>query len=416
MASTVSSASIPPLPTAVTSTLSSITVALQLIKTPPSDPSVTSSKTYAAVPLYSFLADFATLTKSYATKLGLVSNPPIAESTYPAIARVLVDVTNNVLPVASSAPYIASKERYGSIIHDAVVSGVVDLLETVEEMVKGIQSNISEDVAAAVKSQVETKDKRKGSQDINITDLRQALPTITTTKSPYTSTGQIWSSADSLLAISQKHLIGLIELKVRSHADMLNDCIAEFKEWVTDAAEELNGEDSGFDEEDGSQSSNTHHANLNDEDDDDFFGMGGGDKVKVTKEVLAAAEVTQKKLKLTSILYTAVIKRRVKDPATRLGGVFNSKTTEGQEEYSVEKEKNTERLEKLVETSKRLVELADDLAAAFYDSEEIGVITSLRGVFVKCASEIAETCRLDGEGSDDAPSAWFGKFLENVKT
>ncbi|EPS38457.1 hypothetical protein H072_7802 [Dactylellina haptotyla CBS 200.50] len=402
MASNMSSTSLSPLPAAVASTLSSLKTTIQLINTPSKDPSITASKTYTSVALYAFLTDFANLTKAYATRLGLVTNPPIADSTYPAIARILVDVQNSVLPVASSAPYIASKERYGSTMHTAVVNGVVDLLKGIEEMVKGVQSNISGDAA----SESQNSDKGKKRQEINITDLRQALPSIT--KSPYTSTGQIWSSADHLLSISQKHLIGLVESKLQSHADMLNDCIAEFKEWVSDAAEELNGEDSGFDEDE--SQSDSAHAGLVDE--DDFFGLEG-DNAKVTKEVLTAAEATQKKLKLTSMLYAAAMKRRVKDPSTRLGGVFTSQVTEDGNEYSVEKERNTDRLGQIVEISKLLAEKADNLAAAFYDGEDIGVIIDLREEFVRHAVNLAEVCKLNSEGGDDTPSAWFGKFLEN---
>ncbi|KAF3087042.1 hypothetical protein TWF102_006489 [Orbilia oligospora] len=382
--------SLPALPDALISTLSSITLAIQLINNPSSDVSTTvaASQNYAAVPLYTFLADFANLVKAHATKLGLISNPPIAVSTYPAIARILVDLAENI-PAASSAPQIASKERYGSITHAAVVSGMIDLLRGVEEMLQAVQSNISEGAATT-------------SGD--------------STKSPYTSTGQIWFSADNLLAISQKHLIGLVELKLQSHADMLNDCIAEFKEWVTDATEELNGEDSGFDEDE-SQSSSIH-ADLGLNDDDDFFGIEGREKPKVTKEVLTMAEVTQKKLKLTSILYTAVMKRRVKDPATRLGGVFSTKAkgTEDGKEYSIEKERDIDRLERIVETSKNLVEKADDLAAGFYDGDNTDDIAELRSEFVEAAADLAKACQLGGNGTEDTPSAWFGKFLENVKT
>ncbi|KAF3164503.1 hypothetical protein EYR41_005603 [Orbilia oligospora] len=382
--------SLPALPDALISTLSSITLAIQLINNPSSDVSTTvaASQNYAAVPLYTFLADFANLVKAHATKLGLISNPPIAVSTYPAIARILVDLAENI-PAASSAPQIASKERYGSITHAAVVSGMIDLLRGIEEMLQAIQSNISEGAATT-------------SGD--------------STKSPYTSTGQIWFSADNLLAISQKHLIGLVELKLQSHADMLNDCIAEFKEWVTDATEELNGEDSGFDEDE-SQSSSIH-ADLGLNDDDDFFGIEGREKPKVTKEVLTMAEATQKKLKLTSILYTAVMKRRVKDPATRLGGVFSTKAkgTEDGKEYSIEKERDIDRLERIVETSKNLVEKADDLAAGFYDGDNTDDIAELRSEFVEAAADLAKACQLGGDGTEDTPSAWFGKFLENVKT
>ncbi|KAK6357893.1 hypothetical protein TWF730_007250 [Orbilia blumenaviensis] len=380
---------LPALPDALKSTLSSISLAIQLINTPQSDvsTSITESQNYSSIPLYTFLADFANLVKAHATKLGLIANPPIAESTYPAIARILVDLKENI-PAASSAPHIASKERYGSITHEAVANGMVDLLRGVEEMLNAIQNNISEGGAGA-------------SGD--------------PTKSAYTSTGQIWFSADNLLAISQKHLIGLVESKLQSHADMLNDCIAEFKDWVTEAAEELNGEDSGFDEDE--SQSNSVHADLGLDDDDDFFGIEGREKPNVTKEILTTAEAAQKKLKLTSILYTAVMKRRVKDPATRLGGVFSTKVkgVGDEREYSVEKEKNIDRLERIVETSKKLVEKADDLAAGFYDGDNVDEIAELRSEFVEAATELAEACQLGGEGIEDTPSAWFGKFLENVK-
>ncbi|EWC44739.1 hypothetical protein DRE_06517 [Drechslerella stenobrocha 248] len=414
MASSGPTTAVPPLPATITSTLSSIATTLKLINTPPADSQPSSSSTYAAVPLYTFLADFANLTKAHATKLGLLTNPPIAESSYPAIARILADVTNSVLPVASSAPYIASRERYGSITHEAVVKGIVDTLSAIEEMVRGIEGNI---VGSKAEGEGESK-RNEGGRTLQVTDLRQ-VAAATATKSSYTSTGQIWFSADALLAISQKHLIGLVESKLQSHADMLNDCIAEFKEWVTDGVEELRGEDSGFDEEESSRGSSSVHADLGpdaDDDDDDFWNTGGGEKAKVTKEILDTAEATQKKLKLMSILYTAALKRRVKDPAARLGGVFTSKVAgEDGKEYTVEKERNGERLERIVQTSNALVEKADDMAAAFYDGEEMSAITGLRDEVVGLAVELAEACRLDRDGGEDAPSAWFGKFLENIK-
>ncbi|KAK6341658.1 hypothetical protein TWF696_008727 [Orbilia brochopaga] len=427
MATTSTDPGVPPLPVVITSTLSSITTTIRLVTAPPAaDPTVTAaSRTYAAVPLYKFLTDFANLAKAHATKLGLLTNPPIAASSHPAIARILVDITNSILPVASSAPYIASRERYSSITHDAVVKGVIDMLKAIEEMVSAIESNISDEGVAATKEQRQQQNLSTALEGLQITDLRQVGDSGSgnATKSAYTSTGQIWSSADKLLAISQKHLIGLVESKLQSHADILNDCIAEFKEWVTDAAEELRGEDSGFDEEEGSQSSSSVHADMGlDDDDDEFWGTSGGaDKVKVTKEVLATAEATQKKLKLTSILYTAVMKRRVKDPATRLGGVISTTNipAEGEEAgakpYTIEKERNADRLERIVWTSNALVGKADDLAAAFYEGEETGVIHGLRDEVVQLAAELAEAARLNGDDTEDGPSAWFGKFLENIR-
>ncbi|KAF3939737.1 hypothetical protein ABW19_dt0208244 [Dactylella cylindrospora] len=405
MASPAPTASNPSLPATITFTLTSITTTIELINTPPADPTVVGSKTYASVPLYAFLADIANLTKAHSTKLGLISNPPIVESSHSAIIRILLDVTNSILPVAASAPYIASKARYGSITHGAVVKGIVDMLRGFEEMVKAIENNISGDTAEAA-----DKDKGKRKEVPKITDLRQS--TAAASKSSYTSTGQIWFSADTLLSISQNHLIGLVEAKLKSHADMLNDCIAEFKDWVADVAEELNGEDSGFDEDE--SQSNSFHADLGQ--DDDFFGLEGEGKAKATKEVLATAEATQKKLKLISILYTAILKRRVKDPSTRLGGVYTDKRAAEGGDYTIEKEKNADRLERLVDLSNKLVEKADDLAAGFYDGEEIGFIMGLRNEVVRYATEIAEVCKLDREGREDPPTTWFGKFIENIRT
>ncbi|KAK6543344.1 hypothetical protein TWF694_000095 [Orbilia ellipsospora] len=405
MASSTSSSPVPPLPVVITSILSSIAEALALIGQSPTDASIANTRQYASIPLYNFLADFANLSKAHATKLGLITNPPITESSHPAIARILLEIQKDVLPVVSSAPYIADRNRYGMVTHVAVCDGAKDLLKALEEMVKGIQSN----TATQITTGSGQKDKGKGRQDINITDLREALPSIT--KSPYTSTGQIWHAADKILAISQKHLIGLVESSLQNHAEMLKDCIQEFKEWVEDAAEELKGEDSGFDEDE-SQSNSVHESF----DDDDFFGMEGGDKTKVTKEVYAVAEAILKKLKMTSILYTAILKRRIRDPASGLGGIIHKKATEEGEEYSIETERNYDRLEKIEATSKLLSGEADNLAWAFYSDEGTDGITAKRETFVQTAVRLAEACKSGGDGGEDAPSAWFTKFIENINT
>ncbi|KAF3927618.1 hypothetical protein AA313_de0209158 [Arthrobotrys entomopaga] len=413
MASSNSSSPIPPLPTVITSILSTISEALVIISQPPSDASsIASTRQYAAVPLYSFLADFANLSKAYATKLGLITNPPIKESTYPAIARILVEIQKDLLPVVSSAPYIADRDRYGMVTHVAVCDGAKDLLKALEEMVQGIQSNTSARATTDPGRKEQGKNRR---QDINITDLREAaLPSIT--KSPYTSTGQIWHAADKILAISQKHLIGLVESSLQNHAEMLKDCIQEFKEWMEDAAEELKGEDSGFDEDESQKSNSVVRENLDDDDDDFFGGLEGEEKTKVTKEVYEVAEATLKKLKMTSILYTAILKRRIRDPSSTLGGIYYKKATEEGEEYSIEMEKNYDRLEKIEATSKLVSGEADNLAWSFYSDEGVDSITTKRETFVQAAVRLAEACKLGGDGGDDAPSAWFIKFIANINT
>ena len=81
----------------------------------------------------------------------------------------------------------------------------------------------------------------------------------------------------------------------------------------------------------------------------------------------------------------------------------------------MEKERNAERLALLLSASKRLAEKADDLAAAFYDGEDLEAIAAARDEFFECGIALADICKLDREGNEDAVSAWFGKFKDNVR-
>jgi hypothetical protein len=194
------------------------------------------------------------------------------------------------------------------------------------------------------------------------------------------STGVVWEACDMLVELSKLGTTGLAAQKAQQYRDMLTDAINELKEWAEEAE----------DDEDEAVEAETSDG------DDEFEGMfGAANKLPKSNTALRnQLDASTKRLKTISLLYQALIKRRLKAFAT-----LPDKGLRGR----------TEILDKLMTTLQAIPGTADDLASAFYDLDG----PEASKLLAKCTELAASAARLvkqDWNDNDDEFTSWSDKW------
>jgi len=312
------------------------------------------------------LRDSALLVKAHTTKLSLLAiNKPFTPS---AIAKVLQQLSATCLPAMMSAVQICSQEKavWGELMAREVQSRVRRVFREMETLLRELQS-IAQGGAG-----------RRGGGG-----RRDSL----------SSTGVLWESCDALVELDRLGLPGLAVQKAEQYRDTLKDAIEELKEWAegedpdTEGQDELlDGEDEGVDGDRESVEDIFHAANSMPSD---------------RPELKRLVEEADRKLKKIVLLYTAVIKRRLK--------TFKPSSDEAEKGGP----SNVLRLDESMQSLKRIPHQVDELASCFYDLDEARVKEMLQ----KCVSE-AKKARgavvKSWTDEEDEFTAWSAKWLEAV--
>ncbi|KAB8748954.1 hypothetical protein FH972_026505 [Carpinus fangiana] len=284
------------------------------------------------------LHDASKLLKALTTKLSLlIINKPFTPS---AIRTIITDISGTCIPAMMSAAEICNPAKYGEILHENVRSRLRKLFKELQSMMKEVQSSIDAPDTA-------------GSSN---TEAR---------KDQLASTGVVWAACDSLVLLKQVGLAGLVEAKVQEYKELIEDAIQELKDWSEDV------EDEGFEEE--GLGSDDEGA------DDDMFGVTQqlpADR----KDLKEAVDKCIRKLKVTTSLYPAVTKKRIKTIEMAPG--------------------NMERIDKLVRLLRRISVETDDLAGAFYDLDIEAVNLRIQKIEAT-GRETAKVARQDWKEDDD---------------
>jgi hypothetical protein len=305
-----------------------------------------------------------TLLKSYTTTLSLLLlTPPFTPS---ALISKISDVSSGALTgmvaAASYVPQPGQQGDIGSIMRTELRAQVRRLLGTWGDVLALVLRMAEKRQAATGKDEGPTESEK---QDV------------------LSSTGVLWDSCDVLLKACTNGIVGVVMKKAQELRAVLLDAIEELKEW---------GEDVD-DDEDEAEGSDDEFA-----DEDDIFGASNklGKDDTALKELL---DVSVKKLKMVSMLYQALAKRRLK--------TFPTETLDASKDADAN---SLKKLDELMGLLKELPETVDDLASAFYDLDEAEAKTTLE----KCSGEAkraAELVRQSWTGSDDEFTAWSEKWV-----
>ncbi|KAK8258070.1 hypothetical protein IWZ00DRAFT_33448 [Phyllosticta capitalensis] len=307
------------------------------------------------------LRDSAKLLRAHTTKLSLLLiNKPFTAS---AITKVLREVSSTVLPAMMGGVQLASQlvasQKLPALVEKEARARVRRILSAFSEEaleIKGMAERVLDEGNGGGKEQ----------------DGREGRDTLS-------GTGVVWEACDALIEVEKSGVAGILVQRVEEWKATLLDAVEELKEWGEEA-----DEDDDDDEEEYS-------------DDDEFDDMFGGDKMpKGNKELREQLEGTLKKTKTISVLYQALVKRRLKVVPKHTGI------------------QTIETLDTLMEILERIPETVDEMASSFYDLDG----EEAKEIFSKCCSDAVKASELvkqNWEAKDDEFTAWSGKFQDAIK-
>ncbi|PNS13774.1 hypothetical protein CAC42_3267 [Sphaceloma murrayae] len=306
------------------------------------------------------LRDASLLLKSHTTKLSLLLlNKPFTPS---AITKVLREITSTCLPAMMSAVELARADVWGRLLRDEIVKRVGRVVREIGGCLGEVKALAEEEMG---ERGTEVKDEGKEPK-------RDTLA----------STGVVWEACDAVVELEEMDVAGVALRKAREWQALVKDAIEELRDWGEDG-EEDDGDD---DDDDGFE-----------DDEDDIF--GGSDKLpKDRAELRELLAQGLGKVRKVEILYTAVIKRRIR--------TFTKEAARMKPHVLV--------MDDLMDHLKQLTELTDELASGFYDLDEDAVkqhITTL----VDEAKATIDLVKLDWSGKEDEFTGWSAKWLEVIK-
>ncbi|KAI0173107.1 hypothetical protein GGR52DRAFT_373222 [Hypoxylon sp. FL1284] len=334
---------------------------------PPSSPESES------VDALSLAHDSATLIKAHTTKLSLlIINEPFTPS---ALTKVLRELVAGPIPALTSAVQICDADKYTSVARQDLAWRCYRVLKELKSLVEIIPLD-GKTLPDAQKS---------GSKG---------------DRGSMAATGVVWAACDDVVLLKKLGIAGLLVKKVEEYRDTLKDILEELKEYSEEVDEDDDDDaNAGQDDEISNvtdQMQNTHISTqqmLDDLMNPRHIPRDDPDKIR------ERLESCLKRLRLTTLLYTAIIKRRLKDvripPTTAQASV-------------------TQRLDEVLPLLKRLPHRFGEVACAFYELEPEAIDRGMDSCFFD-AFAASEMLMKPWEGQRDEFTEWAEKFQVGIK-
>lgn len=321
--------------------------------------------------------DSASLVRAHSTKISLLMiNEPFTPS---AIITVLRDLTGGPLPGLASSLEQCQPERYTAVFRKELAwrcrAVLVELGQLLGKMPVAGQALSS--------SQQGFEKGEKGAVAL---------------------TGMLWSACDDVTKLANLGVGGFFVQKVGEWRDTLKDVMEELKEWGDEEPED----DEDDEDEDAAdaladQLQDTHISSTQDMI-DDLMNTNTTIPKSDPDRIRPRLESSLKRLRLVTLLYTAIIKRRIK----KLAPV--PPPSDATESAAVV----PQRLEEVAQVLKVMPDRFGDLACAFYEleSEEIDALMDQCFLDAFAASELLSKA---WDGGKDEFSEWTEKFQTEIK-
>ncbi|KAI1204329.1 uncharacterized protein F4807DRAFT_337474 [Annulohypoxylon truncatum] len=339
----------------------------------PSPPSQSSS--IKPVDPLSLAHDSATLIKAHTTKLSLlIINKPFTPS---AIIKVLQELVAGPIPALASAVQVCDVNKYTTVARQ-------DLSWRCYRVLKELKSFVG---IIPLDGNVLSNEQKNGTQG---------------GKGSMATTGVIWAACDDVILLKNLGIAGLLVRKVEEYRDTLKDILEELKEYSeeVDEGEDEDGANENGNEDDinnvTNQIQNTHISTqemLDDLMNPRHIPRDDPDKFR------ERLESCMKRLRLTTLLYTAIVKRRLKT----LPPLPN--TTE----IPV-----AQRLDEVFPLLKRLPHRFGEVACAFYELDRDSIDRAVDSCFFD-AFAASEMLMKPWEGQRDEFTDWAEKFQVGIK-
>ncbi|CCF32553.1 hypothetical protein CH063_00120 [Colletotrichum higginsianum] len=327
----------------------------------------------SSVDTFPLARDSASLIKAHSTKISvLIINEPFTPS---AIIKVLRELVSGPIPGVATAAQACDAERYTSTVRKDLSWKCYTVLKELRGLVEKIPRD-GKILSAAQKS---------GSAGA-------------AGKGSMASTGVIWSACDDLMRFSNGGVSGCFIKRVEEFRATLKDVMEELKEWGEEEPDDDDDDDDndtdGLDHDSalGSMMPSTQEMI------DDMMSGQGTIPRNDPDNIRNRLESCLKRLRLTTLLYQAIVKRRLKTLPS----------------LPAENSNVPKRLDEAMRILRKLPHMFDELAGAFYElsPDEIDRVMDL------CFNEIvalSELLKSPWAGEKDEFSEWAVKFQAEIK-
>jgi hypothetical protein len=338
--------------------------------------------------------DAAVLIKAHSTKISLfIINEPFTPT---AISKVLQELIIGPVPALASAAQLCTAAQYTLYVRKRLAWRCAIVLREVKTLLHQIPHD----------GRVLAGSKKDGASTGGADGAKGSIAT----------TGLIWTACDEVVELAKAGVDGCLIAKVEECRATLKDVLDELKEWSEETSDE---DDEGEDGDDNSEST----ALSGDEADDVIDGRPSahaaaqamldelmadtqriprGDPDKIRERL----DVCLRRLRLVTILYQAIVKRRLSTlPALPSAG--------GESQTTV-----ASRLNEALPLVTCVPETFTSLALAFYelDTAEIDRLMN-QGVLdcVAVSEQLAKPWLLGEEGLKDEFGDWVTRFQTEIR-
>lgn len=329
--------------------------------------------------------DSATLVKAHATKISLfIITEPFTPS---AISTVLRQLIQEPIPAIASAVQLCHADSHTRLIRRDLAWRCGRILKETRELIQKIPKD----------GKVLPPEKRDGPQSAK------------GGKGSIMATGVLWNVCDEVINFANLGVVGHLVQRAEHFRDTLKDVMEELKEWSEEQDEEDDDDDDESDDADGVQDqdvhdlaqgvSNTHISTQAMIDDlmNSHAAIPRDDPDKIRERL----ESTLRRLRLTVLLFQALIKRRLKTlPALPLASKDDSVVVS--------------RLDEVLPLLRKMADRFNSLAVAFYDLDSAEITRLMDQCFFD-AFAVSELLAKPWAGQKDEFTDWVAKFQVEIK-
>lgn len=348
-----------------------------------SDQEAEGSSSESTVNALSLAHDSVSLIRAHATKISLlIINEPFTPT---AITKVLRELVAGPLPALASAVEVCDAGRYTSAVRRDLAWRCGKVFKELKELLQRIPRD----------GKVLIDAKKHGSSG-NVSE-KGSIPV----------TGLLWASCDDVIALSKSGVAGYLVKKVEEYRDTLKDILEELREWGDEVDDD---EDSGDDMENANGSAHDDIAEVTQRLDatrvadtqdmlDELFNSQQHIPRDDPDQIRERLDSCLRRLRLTTLLYQAIVKRRLKK-------LPPFPTPPGSDVPP--------RLNEIISLLKSIPDQFGNLAMAFYDLDP-EAIDSLADECFLDASNACELLLNPWAGDKDEFTEWATKFQVEIK-
>ncbi|KAH7381126.1 hypothetical protein BKA64DRAFT_608346 [Cadophora sp. MPI-SDFR-AT-0126] len=318
--------------------------------------------------------DAASLIRAHSTKLSLlIINKPFTAS---AITTVLRELVSGPLPGLASAVELCDATAYTKAMSEELKYQAGRVLAEFGTLVNAIPLD----------GKILSDDAKNGTGS-------------TKGKGSLAMTGTVWQACDAVIELKKLGIAGLVVRKAEQYRATLKDALEELQEWGEEESDGGDDGDIGSDVEDDAQ------AEV-----DDMFGNQRHIPSEDPEKIRPRLESSLKRLRLLSLMYQAVIKRRLKTiPKSALA---DPAPTSGKEANGTRNVLGC--VDKVLDVLKDIPDTVDELASAFYELDVEEIDKKMHQCFFAGFSALHHLNK-NWKGEEDEFTAWVQKFQLAMK-